>query len=103
MRDYAVSPSTAELAAGETKIGIRNRGSQPHDLILIRTDLPPDKLPYDASRAKAREDGTVGKTAELRAGASSLMTVNLEPGRYLLICNVAGHYSLGMRTALTVK
>jgi len=31
------------------------------------------------------------------------VTATLEPGQYVLICNVAGHYGLGMRTALKVE
>lgn len=103
LRDYTLSPNVADVPAGETKIGIRNRGSQPHDLIVIRTEEAPDKLSYDASRAKASEDGNVGKIKELRAGGTAALTVTLEPGRYVLICNTAGHYMLGMRTALTVR
>lgn len=103
MTDYKVIPSATTLRAGETKIGVRNRGSQPHDLVLLRTDLAPDKLPYDAGKAKAGEPGLVLRTKELIAGATTIATATLEPGQYVLICNVAGHYGLGMRTSLKVE
>ncbi|MGI8877312.1 MAG: cupredoxin domain-containing protein [Candidatus Limnocylindria bacterium] len=102
MTDYKVVTNVPTARAGETKIGVRNRGSQPHDLVVLRTDLEPDKLPYDAGKAKAGEPGFVGRTKELRAGGTAALTVALEPGRYVLICNVAGHYGLGMRTSLRV-
>lgn len=103
LRDYSVTLNAAEVKAGTVKVGIRNRGSQPHDFLVIRTDLAPDQLPYDAGRAKANEDGVVGKTQDLRAGGTGALTVTLEPGSYVVICNVAGHYQLGMRTALKVN
>ena len=103
MTDYKVIPSAATLRAGVTKIGVRNRGSQPHDLVVLRTDLAPDKVPYDAAKAKAEEPGLVVRTKELRAGATAVATATLEPGQYVLICNVAGHYGLGMRTTLRVE
>lgn len=103
LTDYRVTTNVQSVRAGETKIGVRNRGSQPHDLIVLRTDLEPDKLPYDAGRAQAGEPGLVGKTTELRAGGTAALTVALEPGHYVLICNVAGHYGLGMRTPFTVE
>lgn len=103
MSDYAITPSVATVGAGETKIGVRNRGSQPHELVVLRTDLEPDRLPYDAGRAKAGEPGLVGRTSDLRAGGTAALVVKLEPGRYVLICNVAGHYGLGMRTSLRVE
>ena len=103
MTDYKVIPSAATLRAGETKIGVRNRGSQPHDLVVLRTDLAPDKVPYDAGKAKAEEPGLVVRTKELRAGATAVATTTLQSGQYVLICNVAGHYGLGMRAALKVE
>jgi len=103
MTDYKVIANVPSVPAGETKIGVRNRGSQPHDLVVLRTDLAPDKLPYDAGRAKAGEPGLAARTKELRAGGTAAVTATLEPGQYVLICNVAGHYGLGMRTALKVE
>lgn len=103
MTDYKVATNVPTVRAGETKIGVRNRGSQPHDLVLLRTELAPDKLPYDAGRAKADEPGLVVRSNELRAGGTAAVTVKLEPGVYVLICNVAGHYGLGMRTSLRVE
>lgn len=103
MTDYKVVANVATVRAGETKIGVRNRGSQPHDLVVLRTDLAPDKLPYDIGRAKADEPGLVVRSNELRAGGTAAVTVKLEPGQYVLICNVAGHYGLGMRTSLRVE
>lgn len=103
MTDFKVVPNVATVRAGETKIGVRNRGSQPHDLVVLRTDLAPDKVPYDAGKAKADESGLIARTKELRAGGTAAITAALEPGQYVLICNVAGHYGLGMRSALRVE
>jgi len=103
LRDYQVVPSAATMKAGTARIGVRNRGAQPHDLTILRTQTAPDRLPVDGSSAKAREDGLVARQPELRAGGSARLDVTLEPGAYVLICNVPGHYQLGMRTALTVE
>jgi len=100
LKDYSVNLSVSEVKAGALKIGIRNRGSQPHDFLVVRTDLAPDQLPYDAGLAKAKEDGVVGKTRDVRAGGTAALSVTLGPGSYVVICNVAGHYQLGMRAAL---
>jgi uncharacterized cupredoxin-like copper-binding protein len=102
LRDYSVTLNAATVKAGPTKIGIRNRAGQVHNFLVIRTDLPPDKLPYDGGRAMAKEDGALAKSKDLRAGGTGAVTVTLEPGSYVVICNTAGHYQLGMRTALTV-
>ena len=102
MRDYAVVPSVTTIKAGTVKIGVRNNATMLHDLVVIKSDLAPDKLPYDTGAAKAVETGIVGKVG-INPQRSAALTVTLEPGKYVLICNVAGHYQLGMRASLTVE
>ena len=58
-------------------------------------------LPIDGGKAK--EDGKVGGVANISAGVSRKLVLDLPAGHYVLICNVPGHYQLGMRTALTVE
>ncbi len=102
MRDYSVKPSVDVVKAGTLKIGIRNLATMQHDFVVLRTDLAPDKLPYDGGRAQVIETGLVGKQI-VEAQRSASLTVTLEPGNYVLICNIAGHYQLGMRAALKVE
>ena len=39
----------------------------------------------------------------IAAGRVTTLSADLQPGHYVIICNVAGHYQLGMRVALTVR
>src|SRR5207247_7207029 len=84
------------------KIGVRNLGTMEHSFQVIKTDLAPDKLPTDGASAKAKEDGKVGEIASIPAGKSAAVTLDLAPGKYVFICNVAGHYQLCMHTGFTV-
>lgn len=102
MRDYSIAPNVTTVKAGTVKIGVRNLAAMLHNLAVIKTDLAPDMLPYDTGAAKAVETGLVGKV-DINPQRSASLTVTLEPGKYVLICNVAGHYQLGMRAALTVE
>jgi uncharacterized cupredoxin-like copper-binding protein len=74
-----------------------------HSFELIKTDLPFDKLPIDSGAAKAKEDGLIKQVKSLGVGKVSVVTADLAAGNYVIICNVAGHYQLGMRAALTVR
>jgi uncharacterized cupredoxin-like copper-binding protein len=74
-----------------------------HSFEVLKTDLAPDKLPIDGAAAKAKEDGKVGGIPSIPAGKSAAVTLDLTPGKYVFICNVAGHYQLGMRTGFTVE
>ena len=102
MTDYRVTVNVASVQAGSTKIGVRNLASQMHSFEVLKTDLPHDKLPIDGVSAKAKEDGKVGGIESIAPGGSASVTLDLAPGKYVLICNVAGHYQLGMHISFTV-
>jgi uncharacterized cupredoxin-like copper-binding protein len=103
LREHTITLTSPEVRAGEVTFVVRNRGGSAHDFIVIKTDLAPDKLPMDGQTQKAREDGRVGGVELLGPGKSANLRVTLAPGHYVLICNVATHYELGMRTEFTVK
>jgi uncharacterized cupredoxin-like copper-binding protein len=102
MKDYKVELSVDTVKAGSVKIGVRNAGGMEHSFELIKTDLPFDKLPTTGD-AKAREDGLVKQVKSIGVGKVSVVTADLAAGNYVVICNVAGHYQLGMRAALAVR
>jgi uncharacterized cupredoxin-like copper-binding protein len=103
MKDYKVELSVANVKVGPVKIGVKNAGGMEHSFELIKTDLPFDKLPTDTGTAKASEVGLVKQVKSLGVGKVSVVTADLTAGNYVVICNVAGHYLLGMRAALTVR
>ena len=61
-------------------------------------------LPCNHTEGRVEEDaaGHLGEVAERDPGKSDTLRLMLKPGRYVLYCNVAGHYALGMWTILTV-
>jgi len=103
MSDFKIVTDHPSIAAGHLVIGIRNHASTAHELKVIKTDLAPDQLPVDSATAKAKEDGKVGELLNIVGGASRKLVLELTPGKYVLICNVAGHYQLGMHAGLEVQ
>lgn len=105
LRDWAIDLQPATVAAGEVEIRAKNNGSTAHEVIVIRTDLPADKLPYDDTANKVIESDleVIGEIEQFAAGESEEAPFTLSAGRYVLICNIATHYELGMHTVLTVK
>jgi uncharacterized cupredoxin-like copper-binding protein len=103
MSDFKIVPDHPAVAAGHVVFGIRNHSSMQHEIKVIKTDLAPDALPMDQGAAKAKEDGKVGELLNISGGASRKLVLELAPGTYVLICNVAGHYQLGMRVGLEVQ
>jgi uncharacterized cupredoxin-like copper-binding protein len=102
MQDYRVLLSVATVKAGNVRFGVKNEGNMEHSFELIKTDLPFDQLPTTGD-AKAKEDGLVKQVKSLPVGKVSVVTADLAAGKYVIICNIAGHYQLGMRAALTVQ
>jgi uncharacterized cupredoxin-like copper-binding protein len=103
LADTKITVNVPSVKAGKTKIGVRNVGTMQHSFQVLKTDLAPDKLPIDGASAKAKEDGKVGEIASIPTGKSAAVTLDLTPGKYVFICNVPGHYQLGMRTGFTVE
>jgi uncharacterized cupredoxin-like copper-binding protein len=101
--DYKIVTDHPTITGGHVVIGIRNHSSMTHELKVIKTDLAPDQLPVDGATAKAKEDGMVGGLTDIAGGASRKLVLDLVPGKYVLICNIAGHYQLGMRVGLEVQ
>jgi uncharacterized cupredoxin-like copper-binding protein len=62
-------------------------------------------LPYiDAeNRVDEEKSGDLGEVSELDPGKGGSLTLDMKPGKYVLYCNVPGHYAMGMWTVLTVK
>ena len=103
LADTRVTVNVPSIKAGKIKIGVRNLGTMEHSFEVLKTDLPPDKLPVDGASAKAKEDGKVGEIPSIPAGKSAAVTLDLTPGKYVFICNIAGHYQIGMHTGFTVE
>jgi hypothetical protein len=80
-----------------------NKGKEDHEMVLLKTDKKAGALPVE-STGKVDETATgdnVGEV-ELKAGTTGAATFNLEPGHYVMICNLTGHYKQGMSADFTV-
>jgi hypothetical protein len=85
--------------------------NDPHELVIIRTDLAPDQLPVVDGRVPEDQVDLIGEIEPFNPGTQAADTFSLEPGNYVLICNLAeveegemeSHYEPGMRARLVVE
>ncbi len=103
--DYTIEAQPAEAPAGRFTFDITNDGPTTHEFVVIKTDLPADQLPVADS--EVNEDDSrlqhIDEVEDIKAGDETSFTVDLAPGHYVFICNITGHYEMGMHTDFTVK
>ena len=75
-----------------------------HEMLIIKVKNFHDSLAYNDSKARIIEDDVndYGEVSELQPGKSGAVTLNLDAGKYLLACNIGGHFESGMFTQLIV-
>ncbi|HEX9123400.1 MAG TPA: plastocyanin/azurin family copper-binding protein [Actinomycetota bacterium] len=104
--DYTISLSETELSAGEHTFDVQNDAGQTHEFVIVSTDLAEDQLPTDEA-GDVDEEGEgiepVDEVEDVEAGSSQSLTVTLESGNYVVLCNLPGHYRQGMHGTLTVS
>ena len=94
----------ATVKAGEVTFASKNAGAAPHELAIVKSDAADaKKLPVKDGLMDEAVNKPLARTAQLAAGASADLKVTLTAGKYILVCNVPGHYSLGMAVPITVN
>ena len=101
--DFSVAPDPSSTSHGEITFAVQNTSSTPHDFVVIRTDLAPDALPVEGAAVDESQLDVVLRIDDIAGGESSSEAAELDPGSYVLICNVPGHYGLGMTAELTIE
>jgi uncharacterized cupredoxin-like copper-binding protein len=113
--EWLIEPDPSSAAAGEVTFAIKNDGEEEHEFVILKTDLAPDAFPT-AADGSVDEEGAgvavVDEIEEIAAGDSAELAVELEAGKYVLICNLVEemadgttdrHYEEGMHAQFTVQ
>lgn len=106
--EYYIKPDKSEVPAGKVRFVAKNVGQMEHELIVLKTELPADQLPYNEQEQKAEEEQAgqvLGEIEpdELPPGKSAEMTLDLAAGHYVLLCNLPQHYKNGMHIDFRVR
>ena len=115
LKDFSVHPSQTTVKAGWITFQAVNAGTMTHELVILRTNLNPARLPQTEEKDN---NGTVTghivneehaaveaieEIEEFPADSLKEKKILLTPGRYVLFCNVPEHYTKGMYASLVVK
>jgi len=102
MAEFSMTPAV-DAAGGGITFRVANDGAVPHEFVVLRSDLAAAALPQAAGVVDESQVDVVGRVDQWPGGETRDATFTLTPGRYILICNLPGHYQLGMSAAFTVE
>jgi len=115
LQEFAVLPAQESAPAGDVTFDVTNKGpDDTHEFVVFKTDLAPDALPTNKDGSVDEEgEGVelVDEIEDIAVGKTPSLTVSLDAGSYVLICNIVEdegdetivHYQQGMRTGFTVE
>lgn len=106
--DYAFA-APAEIERDAVLRITNDTGTEPHEMIVgrLHDDATVDDVQHALDHGEAPPATFVGGMQALPPGASAYLELDVEPGRYLLICEVPSadgtpHRSMGMVAEVTV-
>jgi uncharacterized cupredoxin-like copper-binding protein len=105
-RDFVMTAKVTAVRTGLVTFRVGNSGPSTHEFLVDRTSENADALPLRANDITVNEQSKllhpVGSLGEIRLGATRELTLRLDPGHYVLFCNLEGHYRGGMFVSFEV-
>ncbi len=102
-QEFSVNPASSTVKAGKITFTATNSGKVLHEMIVVALTPGQDLASITKADGSANEAAAAGEAADIEAGVSKSVTIDLKPGTYALICNQPGHFAGGMKTTITVS
>jgi uncharacterized cupredoxin-like copper-binding protein len=106
-KDFSIAVSPTSSSTRRVTFKITNQGPTAHEFVVFKTDLDPASLPLSADGTAVNEDGAgvthIDEKEDIAKDATATLSLTLQPGKYVLICNLPTHYKLGMRAPFIVS
>ncbi len=101
---HVAAPAT--IKAGTVNLESANFGTIQHELLVFKSDLAPSAYPVDKTGHIIEDDPGITLVSDgenIDPGKTQARTVDLtQPGTYLFVCNIPGHFKAGMFSVVTV-
>lgn len=98
--EWSIVPASGVVAAGPTRIVIRNLGEDVHQITLVRTARFGAELPLRDDHAVVRP---LVVSRVVAGGRSTSISATLRPGSYVLLDNLPWNYWRGTSVAFTAR
>jgi uncharacterized cupredoxin-like copper-binding protein len=104
--EWKISLSAGTHTAGDVTFDLSNRGTIPHEFLVVATDKTAKELleMVDPNTNRIDEEilDVVDEQPEYDAATTAELTLTLPEGHYVVMCNIEGHYKNGMYADLTI-
>ena len=101
--EYFIKLDKASVPKGQVRFDLSNDGKIKHEFVVLKTNIAPGKLPLKGGEADEEAADSPGEVPGIDPGEKKTLNLSLQPGKYVLLCNLPGHYKAGQYTGLSVK
>jgi uncharacterized cupredoxin-like copper-binding protein len=105
--EFKIELGAPSAPAGDVTFDITNSGTVQHEFVVLKTDTAADALPVDSSTNTVSEETegltVVDEVEDIAVGDTPTLSVDLQAGHYVIICNIPGHYAGGMHADFTTN
>ena len=106
LKDYRILSSITTIPSGVVSFQVHSLGPSTHEFVIFETTQAADRMPLGRDGLTIDEDSPllrpIGELSQVDIGASDQLVLRLPVGRYVLVCNMEGHYLGGMYLPLAV-
>ena len=98
LQEWAITAPTTQLRAGTVAVTVTNRGSETHELVIVRvvdTSSLPTKSDGSVDEDKVPDTAKPGEIADIKPGTTITKSIDLAPGNYVAICNLVDTMGMG--------
>jgi uncharacterized cupredoxin-like copper-binding protein len=99
--EWKLLPAQVIVRAGRVTFVVRNDGTMDHEFLVLHSDRHHHSLAVKKGRAV--ETGRLGKIPRIPKGTTKRITLKVPRGKYVLLCNMLGHYQAGQYASLRVR
>ena len=99
--EFTLAAKPASQSAGKVTFAVANVGKVVHEMVVV--PAPNGAAGLKQPDGTASEAGAAGEVADLGPGKTGRLTVTLPAGKYVLLCNLPGHFASGMYADFTVS
>jgi uncharacterized cupredoxin-like copper-binding protein len=107
MRDFGIKVSRHSVRAGLVVLHVTNDGPSTHEINVDLSRYQAGKIPLQRDGLTAAEDARglhrIDSIEQVNLHRTEDLTLDLKPGRYVLWCNLEGHYLGGMHETFDVR